>query len=79
MTYEFNHSQIEQFKRSWPCSGIPELESIGFEFEGQIGQSASLVDVIAIGINGEYIDSSEFDGPALLALSQDAQKAVESL
>ena len=79
MTYEFNHQQIEQFKASYPCSGIPELESIAFEFEGQVGQSVSLVDVCAIGIDGAYIDSAEFDGPALLALSQDAQRVIEAL
>ena len=72
MTYTFKHSAIEGFKRTYPCSGIPELESISFEMES----NGDLVDVIAIDMNGEYIDSAEFDGSGLLALSEDARAVV---
>jgi hypothetical protein len=74
MTYTFKHESIEAFKRSWPCSGIPALESISFDFDG-----SDLVEIIAIDEDSEYIDSAEFDGPALLALSQDAWKVIEAL
>jgi len=64
-----NHSQIEAFKRTYPCSGIPELSGITFEF----ASNDDLVDIIALSWeDGTYIDSAEFDGAGLLALSQDA-------
>lgn len=52
--------EVEAFKDSWPCSGLPD-KAITFEFD----KKGNLV--------GIQPDSSEFDGPALLALSQDAQ------
>ncbi len=53
--------EVEAFKRTWPCSGLPDC-SITFQFDGR---NQDLVDI--------WPDSSGFDGPALLALSQDAQ------
>lgn len=50
------------FNGTWPGSNIPEID-ITFEFD----LSGNLVDI------DSEIDSNEFDGPALLALSQDAQ------
>src|SRR5437870_4279148 len=62
----FSYAQIEAFKDQWPCSGIPELDSITFEF----ADNGDLVDIVAM-VDGHQVDSAEFDGPALLALSQE--------
>ena len=62
--------EIESFKDQWPCNGLPELESITFEYDSR----GDLVDILAIDINGRAVDIADFDGPALLALSQDAQR-----
>lgn len=68
-----DHHQIESFKRSYPCSGIPELSGITFEFDSR----GNLVDIIALSWeDGTYTDSSEFDGAGLLALSHDAQEKL---
>jgi hypothetical protein len=66
-----SHGQIEKFKRTWPCSGIPELSGIYFEY----ASNGDLTGIDALSWeDGQYTDSAEFDGPALLALSQDAYK-----
>lgn len=52
---------VDVFKRSYPCSGIPS-RPISFQFDKRNGD---LVDVTP--------DSGAFDGPGLVALSQDAQ------
>ena len=71
MTVTLTHAQIEQFKHSFPCSGIPELSGITFHFSS----NGDLVDIVALDWEtGTYIDSSEFDGDGLLALSHEAQK-----
>lgn len=53
---------VADFNRRWPCSDIPERRC-WFEFANR---------------NGDLVDMSphlmDFDGPALLALSQDAQR-----
>ena len=67
-TMTLNWLQLYTFKRQWPCSGIPELDSITFEFDSR----GDLVDIIAMQ-DGKPVDSAEFDGPALLALSENAQ------
>lgn len=65
------YDALDKFKRSWPCHGLPdELHSISFEFAG----NGALIDIEAFDDTGKPLDSAEFDGPALLALSQDAQK-----
>lgn len=67
------HEEIEAFKRSWPCNGLPELTTIEFEFDS----NRNLVDIDAYGEDTLWCDSREFDGPALLALSQDAQAKLK--
>ena len=66
-----DYTTIEDFKDSWPCNGIPELDSITFEF----ARNGDLVDIEAVA-DGKPVDSSGFDGPALLALSQEAQDTL---
>ena len=51
---------VEAFKRIYPCSGLPD-RAITFQFDRRNGD---LVDI--------WPDSHTFDGPGLLALSQDA-------
>jgi len=53
---------VAAFKRRWPASGLPD-RAIWFEFERKNGD---LVDISP--------GSERYDGPALAALSQDAQK-----
>jgi hypothetical protein len=67
MRVTLTSAEIQSFKRTYPCNGIPELDSITFEYD-----SNGLVDIDAR-VDGKYVDSSTFDGPALLALSQDAE------
>ena len=65
-----NCLEIDAFKRKWPGHGFPDnLNNILFEF----ADNGDLVNVDAKDDNGEMLDTSNFDGPALLALSQDAQ------
>lgn len=65
-----DRAAIDAFCAKWPCHGIPAtLASITFEF----ATNGDLVDIIAKSRNGRVVDSASFDGPALAALSQDAQ------
>lgn len=66
-----DRAALDTFKASWPCHGLPEsLHSITFDFD----ESGDLVDIVAKARNGRTLDSAAFDGPALVALSQDAAK-----
>jgi hypothetical protein len=70
MWYTIRYDYLEQFKASWPCHGLPnELHSISFEF----ASNGDLVDIEAYDENQEPMDSSEFDGSALAALSHDSK------
>lgn len=63
---------IEQFKRSWPCHGLPDqLAKLACEF----ASNGDLVDLVASTAEGYTLDTRAFDGPALLALVQDCQAA----
>jgi hypothetical protein len=55
-------AMVAIFNSTWPCSPIPE-EQITFTYQG-----TDLVDIES------KTPSELFDGEALLALSQDAQK-----
>ena len=55
---------VRAFAASWPCSGLHGLQGVTFEFAG----NGDLVDVTYRNGNSE-----RWDGPALVALSQDAQ------
>ena len=68
------HDAIEAFKAQWPCHGIPELDAITFEF----ARNGDLVDIAAVA-DGKPVDSAGFGGPALLALSQEAQDTLQAL
>ena len=65
-----NYLEIEAFKRRWPNHGFPDdLNNILFEF----ADNGDLVDMDAKADNGDMLNTDDFDGPALLALSQEAQ------
>lgn len=69
--HTIRYDALATFKRSWPCHGLPDsLHSISFEF----ASNGDLIDIAAYDDNQKRLDSAEFDGPALLALSQDAAK-----
>ena len=62
-TVAVSAQDVTKFNSQWPCSNIPEI-AVQFDFDRN-----GLVDIRFS--NG--VDSSEFDGAALSALSQDAQ------
>ncbi len=62
-TIAVSAQDVADFNNLWPCSNIPEV-AVQFDFDPN-----GLVDIRFS--NG--VDSSEYDGEALLALSQDAQ------
>jgi len=59
-----SESDVRSFCRSWPASGLSGLRGVTFEFD----RGGDLVDITYR--NGT---SDRWDGPALLALSHDAQ------
>jgi hypothetical protein len=69
MQVTLNRHEIAAFKRTFPCSGLPDLLSITFDYE----VNGDLCGITAVDEDGSWIDSEEFDGAGLLALSQDCQ------
>lgn len=66
-TRTIEHTELDAFKRSWPCHGLPdELFQLWFTYDTR----GDLVDISAINEIGDELDPREFDGPALAALSQ---------
>lgn len=63
-TVRCTKADVEAFKRSYPCSGLPNM-AIAFQFDARNGD---LVDIYC------RRDTHTFDGPGLVALSQDAQR-----
>jgi hypothetical protein len=69
--FQISRDQLESFKRSWPCHDLPdELDTIAFEYAA----NGDLIDMDAMNEDGDVLDTHKFDGPAMLALSQDAPK-----
>ncbi len=56
--------EVENFKRHWPCSNLPD-RAVTFQFDKRNGD---LVDI------WPYRYAAQFDGPAAVALSHDAQE-----
>lgn len=68
-----DRAKLEAFKAQWPCHGLPDnLWRITFSFEA----NGDLCEIDARARNGRWIDSTNFDGPALVALSENAQRMV---
>jgi hypothetical protein len=55
-------NEVRKFMQSWPCSDLSADHGVSFTFDKQTGD---LVDVFHPGAS---------DGPALVALSRDAQR-----
>lgn len=65
--------ELHRFKSTWPCHGFPDsLARVVFEFMS----NGDLVDVNAYARRGKWLDTADFDGPALVALCADAQRKV---
>lgn len=64
-----NADEIHEFRRQWPASGLHALKRVYFEYQLSNG------DLVDIRCNGRP-SCEKFDGPALAALSQDAQRAA---
>lgn len=61
-----SETDIQAFNRSWPGSNLRGLRGVTFQFHARSGD---LIDIWYR--NG---DADRWDGPALVALSQDAQQ-----
>lgn len=77
-TVEIDHDELESFKQSWPCHNIPDaIHHIEFTFELP---SEDLVDIVyynamnrQVNYPSDYLTDA---GPALVALSKDAQDKI---
>lgn len=72
MTKTITAMQVQEFKRSWPCSNLPDDTAITFEY----ATNGDLIDCYGTTDAGINVDVSEFDGDACVALSHDAQNGV---
>ena len=59
---------VSRFNRQFPCSEVPDGCDLLIELDSRNGD---LVNITAHLEGGEYVDSSEIDGSALLALCND--------
>lgn len=68
---EYDRARLEAFKAHWPCHGLPDgLEYLTCEFAA----NGDLIDIVATDEFGAVMDTHEFDGPALVALTQDIRR-----
>jgi hypothetical protein len=67
MRVTLRYDEVQRFKRRFPSTRIPDLDSITFEFRG-----GHLVDIEAT-VEGQPIESSEFAGDGLHVLSEEAK------
>lgn len=78
-SYTFTASQLEAFKRQWPCHGLPDkLTQLRFEF----ARNGDLVDYVAADARGKAFslydeDGYGPDGSAMVALSDDARSLAK--
>lgn len=61
--------EVRTFNRQFPCSNIPNGSQFLFELDSRNGD---LVNITMHLEDGQYADSSDYDGSGLLALSHDA-------
>ena len=63
--------EVAAFAKTWPCSGLSDEVGFDFIFERKTGD---LVDLQARNQSGRIVASAtDFDGPALAALADDAK------
>lgn len=70
-TVTFNRDETAAFCDRWPCHGLPADFSATFHFDAR----GDLVGYQLRRPNGRTIAHGKHDGPALLALSEDARDA----
>jgi hypothetical protein len=62
--------ETRRFNRQFPCSNIPDGSRLLIELDARNGD---LVNITMHLGDGEYVDSADYDGSALLALTHDAK------
>jgi hypothetical protein len=67
-TVSFGEREIRDFRSKWPGSGMSNLRSVAAQFGRRDG------DLVDLACNGRSCE--RFDGPALLALTEDMQCAA---
>lgn len=65
----FGADEIARFRSQWPASGLGSLRNVWFQFDKKNG------DLVDISCNRR--SCHRYDGPALAALSQDAQALAD--
>ena len=69
-----SEDETREFIRQFPCSNIPDGSTFLIELDARNGD---LVD-ITMHLDGQCVDSSDYDGAGLLALTQDANNFAVS-
>lgn len=68
---EYDRERLDAFKAHWPCHGLPD----GLEYlTCYYADNGDLIDIIATDEFGTVLVTSDFDGPALIALTADIQR-----
>ena len=67
-TVSFGEQEIRDFRSRWPGSGMSNLRSVSAQFDRDGG------DLVDIACNGRSCE--RYDGPALVALTEDMQCAA---
>lgn len=68
--YTFTQSQLDAFKRQWPCHGIADdVTQVTFWHDA----FGNLIDIETLDAEGREVDHHESDGSAMAALSLDAR------
>ena len=67
-TVSFGEQEVRDFRRSYPASGLQSLRSVSAQFDRRNG------DLVDLKCNSR--DCHRFDGPALVALTEDMQCAA---
>jgi hypothetical protein len=76
ITVRVSSTDVNTFRRQFPCSGIPEDSSFEFELDARNGDLVNIVmwvnpDGVYEDFHGQCVDSAEYDGAGLLTLSND--------
>jgi hypothetical protein len=77
ITVDVSSTDVNAFRKQFPCSRIPEGSSFIFELDSRNGDLVNITmylnpDGLYEDFKGQYVDSAEYDGAGLLALSCDA-------
>jgi hypothetical protein len=67
--------ETRDFNSRWPCSNIPDGSRFLIELDARNGD---LINTTMHLEDGQYVDSGDYDGQALLALTHDANNFAVS-